>query len=75
MESNFKNNTHELIYETEIDSQIKKNLMVTKGETWWGAQNKLGAWCQRAHRNPVYSIGKYTQYSVITYVGKESENE
>ena len=43
VESN-KNNTKELIYEIEIDSQFSKSsLTVTKGETWRGG-DKLGSW-------------------------------
>ena len=38
-----KNDTNELTYKTETDSQIsKKNLTVTKGERW--GRDKLGAW-------------------------------
>ena len=34
-----KNDTNELIYKTEIDSQTENELMVTKGGRGW---NKLG---------------------------------
>ena len=41
---NLKNDTNELIYKTEIDSQIQKtNLWLPKGI--WGVKgNKLGVW-------------------------------
>ena len=31
-----KNNTNELIYKIETDSDIENKLMVTKGERWGG---------------------------------------
>ena len=44
---NFKNKkqneTNELIYETEIDSDIENKLMVIKGEREW-RRDKLGVW-------------------------------
>ena len=36
VESNFKNDINELIYKTEIDSDFKNKLMVTKGEALGG---------------------------------------
>ena len=38
-----KNDTNELIYKTETDSDIENKLMVTKGERWRG-RDKLGVW-------------------------------
>ena len=37
-----KSDTNELIYKTEIDSDIENKVMVTKGERWRGC--KLGVW-------------------------------
>ena len=38
-----ENDAIELIYKTEVDSDLENKLMVTKGETWWG-RDKLGVW-------------------------------
>ena len=39
-----KNDTKELIYETETNSQISKpNLWLPRGKTW-GGREKLGEW-------------------------------
>lgn len=53
--------------------------LVTKTEGWgWRVGNGLGAWDGfhtllymewMVNRDLLYSIGKYTQYSVITYIG------
>ena len=40
---NPKYDTNELMYETEIDTDIENKLMVTKGEEKQG-RDKLGAW-------------------------------
>ena len=39
VESNFKNDTDDLIHKTETDSQVLKTKTVTKGESWWGEIN------------------------------------
>ena len=57
--------------------------MATKGETWRGEINQeLGMnkhmllyIRQVTNKDLLYSIGNSTQYSVITYMGKESKNE
>ena len=57
--------------------------MVTKGEELWGGTNweaGIGIYTllyakQIGNKNLVYSTGKSTQYSAITYMGKESEKE
>ena len=58
--------------------------MVTKGETWWGRINqKLGMNIhthaanarQISSKDLLYSTGKSTLRSVITYIRKESEKE
>ena len=47
-----------------------------------GGRDQLGGWDQHIHttiyeidnqQGPIYSTGNSTQYSVITYMGKESE--
>ena len=40
---NFKNDTNELIYEAETDSQTENKLMVIKEGRGWG-RYKLGIW-------------------------------
>ena len=55
--------------------------MITKGEMWWGGIN----WELVVNRYTLlyikqitksqYTTGNLTQYSVITYMGKESEEE
>ena len=48
MESNFKNDTRELIYKTETDSQtLKTNLWLPKGKHW--GRNKVGVWDSHIH--------------------------
>ena len=43
-EPNLKNDTNELIYKIETDSQVSKlSLWLSKGETWRGG-DKLGDW-------------------------------
>ena len=57
--------------------------MITKGETWWGGINQeLGMNTHTllyikliTNQDLVYSTGNYIQYLVITYNGKESEND
>ena len=41
---NLKNDTNELIYKTERDSDIENKLTVTKGESRVGGRHKLGIW-------------------------------
>ena len=79
----YKNNTSELIYKTETDSQTSKtNLRFPKREGWRGINQEV-----RINRytliyiksiinkDLLYSTGNSTQHSVITYMGKESEKE
>ena len=82
MESKKKNDTNEFIYKTETDSQASKtDLRLQKG-THEG-RDKLGVWDYHIHstiykiinKDLLYSTGNSTQYSVITYMGKESEKE
>ena len=75
-----KNDTNELIYKVEIDSQTQKtNLWLPKGE---GGRDKLRIqngymytllYIKLKKKNLMYSTGNYIQYFVITYNGKESE--
>ena len=82
VESNFKkNNTNELIHKTETDIQISKtNLGYQRGNMWAGGINQeLGMniytlpyirWI--TNNSLLYITGNSAQYSVITYMRKES---
>ena len=81
MES-LKKDTNELIYKTEIDTDIENKLTVTTGETL--GKDKLGSWDWHIHttipkirinKSLIYSTGKSAQYSVMAYMLKESEKE
>ena len=76
-----KNDTNELVYKTELDSQTEKtNLPLPKGKRQ--GRDKLGVCViniytllcvnQITNKDLLCSIGNSTQYSVITYNGKES---
>ena len=60
-----------------------QKLMVTKGEVWVGGiYQEFGMNIhtllyikQIINKDLLYSTGNSTQYSVITYMGKESEKE
>ena len=58
---NLKNDTNELIYNTETDSH-------TSGTNLWLLGGSRGG-----GRDRLYIIGNYIQYLVIIYNGKESE--
>ena len=58
--------------------------MATKGDRWVGGRDGLGVWDWHTHTEvygmtgqwgPAYSTENSTHYSVIIYVGKESERE
>ena len=78
-----KKDTNELIYKTEIDPQIQKtNLWLPKGKGKGGINQEFGINIytlmyirQITNKDVLYSTGNYTQYSVISYKGKESEKE
>ena len=81
MESLKKNDTNELIYKIERLKDFHNKFMVTKGERW-GRGGWIGCgictllyteWIVKG--DLLYSIENSTQYSVITYMGKESEKE
>ena len=79
-----KKDINELIYKTETDLQISKtNLWLPKGKHRGGGINQeLGMnihtllyirWI--ANKDLLYSTGNSTQYSVMTYMRKESKKE
>ena len=80
---NLKNDTNELIYKTEKDSQTQKtNLWLPRGRLGGGINQEIGIHIyillyvkQILNKDLLYSTGNSTQYSVITYMGKESEKE
>ena len=68
---------------TETDSQTLKNLWLPKG-AGGGSGDRLGVWDWHMHTALYGMIGKWgpavqyenpSQYSVMIYVGKESERE
>ena len=80
---NLNNNTNELIYKTETDSQSSKtSLWLPKGKGGEGMDWKFGTgictllymeWM--VNGDLLHSTGNSTQYSVIAFMGKESEKE
>ena len=82
MESN-KNDTKDHIHKTEIDTDFETKLMITQGKMLRGGikwEIGVGIYtllCVKLVSNEelLYSTGKSTQYSVMAYVGKESEKE
>ena len=69
---------------TETDSQTSKtNLWLPKGKGWGGGVNQevginiytLLYTKQITNKDVLYRTENSTQYSVITYMGKESEKE
>ena len=72
----FRNDTKELIYKTETDSQTQKINVWEKGRInlGFGIERYTPLYIKyRNIKDLLYSTGKYSQYSVITYNGKESE--
>ena len=77
-----KNDTNELIYKTETDSQTQKTeVWLPKGIARGAKNQEFGInrytllYIKQVNNNELrYSTGNYTQYLVITYNGKESEN-
>ena len=76
-----KNGTNELIYKTEIESQMQKtNLWLPSRKRSEGERSKLGdcdghihttSYKQITNKNLLYRTGSSTQYYVMTYMGKE----
>ena len=79
---NLKNNTNELIYKTETDSQTQKQ---TYGYQWgkggginqeYGINRYTPIYIKQiTNKDLLYSTGNSTQYSVMAYMGKESKKE
>ena len=57
-----QNETNELIYETEIDSDIENQFMVIKREREW-RRDKLGVWDEQI-QTTIYKIEKQRGSSV-----------
>ena len=79
-----KKDTNELIYKTETNSQISKTNLWLPKETGWGMWEEIDqefgiSMCTlldmewMVSGDLLYSTGYSTQYSVITYVGKNLE--
>jgi len=72
-----KNDTNECVHKTEKNlTDTENKLMVIKGEMWW--RRKSEAWGEHIHTtvyktdNLLHSTWNSTQYSVITYLTKQS---
>ena len=76
-----KNGTNELIYKTEIESQMQKTklwLPREKREINWEIDIDIYTLLyikSITNKNLQYSTGNSTQYSIISYMGKESNKE
>ena len=74
--------TDELIYKSEIESQMQQTNMIMREEMGKGVNWDIGTDIytlpyikQITNKDLLYSIGNYSQYSVMTYMGKESKKE
>ena len=77
-----KKGTSELIYKTEIVTDVENKLMVTGGKRGRGINWEIEIniytllyikWI--TNKDLLYSTGNFTQYSVMAYMGKESKKE
>ena len=79
---NLKYSTNEPVSETEMESQTKNRLVVTKraglgkdGLGVWGQQIQTISFRMDKQPGPaVYSTGRYIKYPVINHNGKEYNN-
>ena len=74
-----KKGTDELIYKTEVESQMQKTNLWLPGVKGEGKIWEIGTdiytllYIKKiTHKNLLYSTGNSTQYSVMAYLGKES---
>ena len=78
-----KSGTNELIYKTEIESQIQKTNLWLPGCKGGGGINwEIGIDIyallyikQITNKDLLYSTGKSTYYSIMTYMGKELKKD
>ena len=79
---NLKNYTNELIYKIEIDTDIESNVWSPKGKGGRVINQEFEInrytllyikWINK--KDLLYSTGNYTQYHVIIYKGKGSEEQ
>ena len=80
VESNLQKDTNELIYKTETHIDVEKKLMVSKCEMCWGEGinqelriNTLLYISYIINKGLLYNTRNSTQYSLIIFMGKESE--
>ena len=71
---------NELIYKTEIDSQMQKTNIVMAEEGYIGRLGVTYTYTllnikQITNKDMLYSTGNSTQYSVVADMGKESKKE
>ena len=78
-----KNDTKELIHKTETDSKTSKpNLWLQRGNAWRGINWEVWIYMYTilymeyiSKKDLQHNRGKSTQYSVLIYMGKETEKE
>ena len=78
-----KNDINELIYKREIELQMQQtNLWLPGGKAGGGINWEIGIDIytllyikQITNKDLLYSTGNSTQYSVVTYTGKESKKQ
>ena len=77
-----KNDTNELIYKTETDTQTQKTKLWLPKEKGGRINQEFGINIytllhikQITNKDLLYSTGNYTSHFVITYKGKESEKK
>ena len=81
MEANLENHSNDLRYKTETDSQIlKTNFQLPKGRWKEGSMRNWGLryphiYVCKVDEQQGQSTKPSTQYSVITYMGKEFGKE
>ena len=70
-----KNGTNECIYKTGIESQIEKTNLWLPERKWinWETGIDTCTTIHKINKDLSYSTGHSTQYSVMTYMGKESK--
>ena len=79
---NLKNDTNEVIYETEIELQMQKTILWLPGGKGAGINREIEIDIytllyikQITNKDLLYSTGNSTWYSVMTYMGKESKKK
>ena len=81
---NLNNSANGLVYKIEIELQVQKKTYCYKGGKWWQVEINWETGInlytllyikQITIKNLLCSTGNSTQYSVMTYMGKDSKKE